>query len=518
MDKALVLAVDLGTQSLRSIIMNKSGKILAIARRKYDRPYYSLKPGWAEQNPDVYWKALCETCREIKDKYPDLWLEIVGMSVTTIRDTCVCVDEKGKPLRDAIVWLDQREADVGIENIPLMSRAAFGLVGMTETIKTQRRISKCNWIAHNEPEIWAKTYKFLFISGYINFKLTGEFKDSVASSIGHIPFDTRNRDWMKKGHMQFPIFDVEREKLWELVESGGILGKVTAQAAQETGISMGMPVIATGSDKGCETLGCGVLNPSEVSLSFGTSATVQFSSKEYIEPLPFLPAYPAVANDYFNPEIQIYRGYWMLSWFKKEFAEKECVQAATLNVDAEELLNKLIDGVPLGCDGLLLQPYWSPILTSPEARGSIIGFSDVHTRAHIYRAIIEGLGYALYEGMENISTRMKTKVRKVVVGGGGSKSDSICRITADIFGVPVCRIHTYEACALGCALAVYVAMGEFSTYDKAIESMVHYEKPFMPNDENHDSYMKVYNDVYKKIFGQLKPLYKNLFDIQKKHK
>lgn len=511
-----VLTVDVGTQSLRACIVNKKGEIIAIERVKYERAYHSPLPGYAEQDPDVYWEALCTATRRLGAGNPELWKEITAMSVTTMRDTCVCVDEDGRPLRDAIVWLDQREADIGIEDFPLFSKIGFGLVGMSETVKTQRRITKSNWIRMNQPDIWEKTYKYLLISGYINYKLTGQFKDSAASLIGHIPFDSKTRGWMNKSSLLYPVFDIDKSRLCTVVESGGVIGTVSESAAQATGINPGTEVIATGSDKGCETLGSGVLRNDEVSLSFGTSATIQFSSDRYVEPLPFLPAYPAVAKGYFNPEIQIYRGYWMISWFKKEFAEKECVQAAAEKTEPEELLNRYLDSVPPGCEGLLLQPYWSPLLQNPEAKGSIIGFSDVHTRVHIYRAIIEGIGFALYEGMENISSRMKTRVRKVVVAGGGSRSDAICKITADMFGLPVYRLHTYEASSIGCALAVFVAKGEYKSYDEAAEGMVRYEKPFIPDDAVHGKYMRLYNDVYRKIYGRLHPLYKAMYAIRKK--
>ncbi|MEG1710349.1 MAG: FGGY-family carbohydrate kinase [Clostridia bacterium] len=507
----MVLAIDLGTQSLRAMIIDDKGEIISKAQIKFDSIFKVTQSGWAEQDPQVYWNALCSACNQLKNKEAVLWKNIDAMSVTTFRDSYVCLDEDGNPLRDAILWLDQREAKCDTLPLPLMSKLAFKIIGMSPTLYAQRKITKSNWIIENQPEIWAKTYKYMLISGYINYKLTGKFADAIANQIGHIPFDYKNKRWKKTNDLQYPMFNVPPQKLCEIVDSGDVLGCVCEKAAKESGIRQGLYVIATGSDKGCETLGCGVLQNDVASLSFGTSATVQFSTKKYFEPQSFLPSYPAVAQDYYNPEIQIFRGYWMLTWFIKQFAEKEIAEAADLGVSTEQVLNKFLDDVPVGCDGLMLQPYWSPLLQYPEARGSIIGFKDIHTKAHIYRAIIEGIGYALMDGLKTMERRSNTEIKSLTIGGGGSQSDTICQITADMFGLPIRRIQTYETCALGCALASYVAIGRFKTYEEAIENMVHYQQPFMPIAIKHNQYEHLYEKVYKNVYPKLRPFYKLMY-------
>jgi len=509
----LILTFDCGTQSIRALLVDKSGNIAAKEQIAFV-PYYSLQPGYAEQKPSVYVDTLKEVSRRMHRNYPELVERISAVTITTIRDTCICVDEKVQPLRDVIVWLDQREAKCE-KPLPLLSRVAFSLVGMSEALEDQRKITKSNWIKENEPEVWAKTYKYLLLSGYLVYQLTGQLIDSAASQVAHIPFDYKNNCWYEPSNIKYPIFDVEFDKLQDIVPPGSILGTISKAVSEEYLIKEGLPLIATASDKACETLGCGVLDNDLASLSFGTTATIQTTLRKYVEPQQFMPAYPGAVKGTYNPEIQVYRGFWMVSWFKKEFAEKEVAQAPAYGLSPEELLNRRLREIPPGSDGLILQPYWAPMLKQPEAKGSIIGFSSEHTRIHIYKAIIEGIGYGLIEGMENLEKSSKQPINGLTVSGGGSQSEEICQITADMFGKPVHKIQTYEACGLGSSMVAFVSLGVYKDYHEAIANMVHYTKTFAPNPEVHKIYRNLYERIYKRIYKQLRPLYRELRSIIK---
>ncbi|MFA5422116.1 MAG: FGGY-family carbohydrate kinase [Bacilli bacterium] len=512
-DNPLILTFDCGTQSIRALLIDKKGNIVAKEQIAFV-PYYSLQPGYAEQKPSIYVDTLKEVSRRIHQNNQQHLGSIVAVTITTIRDTCVCVDKDVKPLRDIIVWLDQREAKCE-KPLPLVSRLAFGLVGMSEALQDQRKITKSNWIKENEPEIWANTYKYILLSGYLVYQLTGQLIDSTASQIGHIPFDYKNNKWYEPSNIKFPIFDVEVEKLQEIIPPGSTLGTISKAVSDEYLIKEGLPVIATASDKACETLGCGVLDNNLASLSFGTTATIQTTLRKYVEPQQFMPAYPGATSGTWNPEIQVYRGFWMISWFKKEFAEKEVVQAPKLGLSPEELLNRRLKEIPPGSDGLILQPYWAPMLKQPEAKGCIIGFSSEHTRIHIYKAIIEGIGYGLMEGMQNLEKSSKQTIDGLTVSGGGSQSEEICQITADMFGKPVYKIQTYEACGLGSSMVAFVSLGIYKDYREAIANMVHYTKTFTPNPEIHKIYESLHARIYKRIYKQLRPLYWELRSIIK---
>jgi sugar (pentulose or hexulose) kinase len=418
----------------------------------------------------------------------------------------VNLDAAGKPLRPIILFVDQRKAECK-KPLPPLPRALLKLVGMGEIVQIQRRVTNSNWIKEQEPEIWEKTDKYVMISGYLTYMLTGIMKDSTASQIGHIPIDNRKNVWMKKSALLYSVFDIPRSKLADLVEPGAVIGKITLKASEETGIPEGIPVIAAGSDKGCETVGTGCIDRESASLSFGTLASVQLYTEKYVEPLPFMPCYPALIKGSFNPEIQIYRGFWMLTWFVKEFAAKERAEAETTGEPPEEILNRKMQAVPPGSDGLMLQPYWTPGLTSPEGKGAIIGFSDVHTRIHLYRAILEGLNYGLLDGLRIMEKRSGNKVKSLTVSGGGAQSDIVCQLTADMFGVPVYRVQTYETSGLGAAMVALMGIGRYKDMREAGKAMVRRCEPFVPDTESNKIYESLYNDVYKKLYSRLKPSY-----------
>lgn len=509
-----LLSIDCGTQSLRALLFDLKGNLIEKVQIFY-QPYTSPKPGYAEQNPEIYWDSLCNATKKLKTLQPKAFKEIRAMSVTTLRATMVNIDKNGEILRPSILWLDQRRANIFYKPnifIDLILRIA-GVKGIVDKLQKE---GKCNWLRQNEPDIWEKTYKYLQISGYLNYKLTGEFIDSIASQIGHIPFDYKKLDWANpKETFNFSgkIFPIETEKLPKLVKPGEIVGKITKMAADATGLPAGLPVIASGSDKGCESIGMGVLDSSTASLSFGTTATVQTTLPYYMEPLPYIPSYPSVYANHWNPEIEIFRGFWLISWFKNEFAQKEVQEAEKRGIDTEEVLNELLDKSEPGSMGLIVQPYWTPGIAEKNAKGAIIGFGDVHKKEHLYRAVIEGLIYALRDGSERLEKRGKIKFEKLAVSGGASKSKEICQITADIFNKPVLRGKTYETSGLGAAIITAVATKHYKNLKEAVQNMVHYQNNFEPNAKYTDIYEKLYTEVYQKIYKRIKSLNKKIKEI-----
>jgi sugar (pentulose or hexulose) kinase len=509
-----ILSIDCGTQSLRAAIFSLKGEILAIQRVVYE-PYTSVSPGWAEQNPEIYWEALKSACRLLKQENPNCFSQIAGVGVTTMRDSLVNIDSDGKTLRPVMIWLDNRKAK-NVFKPGLGMKLLIRVIGIGDTVKKAQRDGKCNWIKQNQPDIWAKTHKILQVSGFLNFRLTGGFKDSVASQIGHIPFDYKKQKWGNPRNLltfSAKLYPIEKEKLPELVKPGAIVGKINKDSSHATGLPENLPVIACGSDKGCETLGMGVLTNDMASLSFGTTATIQTTSKKYLEPIPFMPSYPAVIPSLFNPEVEIFRGFWMVSWFKNEFARCEIQEAEKRGVSAEEVLNELLCQSPPGSMGLMVQPYWSPGLSQPSAKGAIIGFGDVHKKPHIYRAVIEGLVYALREGKERIERVSKTKITRLTVSGGASQSDEICQITADIFNLPVVRGNTAETSGLGAAVLTAFGSGNFKSIEDAVQQMVHYKNEFHPNANHVKLYDRLYKKVYKKMYRKLEPFYHEIREI-----
>lgn len=508
-----LLAIDNGTQSVRALVFDSEGTLLAKTRVPIE-PYYSEAPGLAEQDPEVFWNALCSACQA-------LWSErgidpgsIAGVALTTQRSTLVNVDRDGKPLRPAIVWLDQRRTE-NLKPVGGLWGLAFRLSGMTDTVAYLQAEAEANWIRAHQPDVWEQTHKYLFLSGYLTYRLTGDFVDSVGCQVGYIPFDYKRLTIAKKSDWKWKAVPMSEELLPDLFPVAATLGEISGIASRATGIPAGLPLIAAASDKACEVIGAGCLEPHIGCLSYGTTATINTTHRKYIEAIPLIPPYPAAIPDAYSLEIQIYRGYWMVSWFKQEFGHPEEQLAMERGIAPEEIFDDLVRMVPPGSQGLILQPYWSPGLRSPgpEARGAIIGFADIHTRAHIYRAILEGLAYALREGAERMVRRSGIPITELRVAGGGSQSDSAMQLTADIFGITTARPHVYEASGLGAAIDAAVGVGIHSSFEAAVPAMTHLGDVFEPDPGVHRIYNELYQKVYKNLYSRLQPLYESLRSI-----
>jgi len=512
----MILSIDCGTQSIRAVLIDLKGNIIDKEQVHY-QPYKKSKPGWAEQDAKVYWESLCKASLTLKERNQENYKSIKGVGITALRSTMVNVDENGNAIRPIITWLDQRKAK-NVFKPSLVLKLGLKSLGIYETILKLERKGHSNWIKQNEPEIWEKTHKYLQVSAYLNFKLSGEFTDSIASQIGHIPFNYKKQRWAKSSdltELSYQLYPVPSSKLPKLVPPGSETGKITELAEKLTGISAQTTIIACGSDKGCETLGMGVTNTNMASLSFGTTATVQTTTKKYFEPMPFLPAYPAVIKDQWNPEIEIYRGFWMINWFKNEFALKEVQQAEKEGLSVEQVLNSLLHKSPPGAMGLVVQPYWSPGLGQKHAKGAMIGFGDVHKKEHVYRAVIEGLCYGLLDGMKRLEKQGRIKFKTIAVSGGASQSDEICQIAADVFNMDIVRGKTHETSSLGAAIITAYGIGAYKTLDEATQKMVHYADTFKPNPNHTELYKSLFEDVYMKMYEKLEPIYKRIREITK---
>jgi len=518
MNEPLVLTIDFGTQSVRVSLFNKQGEIVGIEKCPYSPAYFSNKPGYAEQDPNYYYDSMAKCSLALKDKYPEEMKNVKAVALTCFRDSPVLLDKDNNLLRPCILWLDERRAKA-TEKIPWIRRVLFHIVGLNETVVLNRQRTMAHWIKENEPDIWAKTDKYMNISTWFTMQLVGDYVDSPANQAGHYPINFKKGDWYKSdNHLKGQIFGIPRRLLCKLVKPGQTLGYITKEASEKTGIPEGLPMISVGSDKSCESLGLGLMQDDKTAaVSYGTASTIEVTIGKYKEAEPFLPSYPSVIDGYYNMEIQIYRGYWMLNWFAKEFGEKETLEAAIQNKLTLEVLNEEMLAIPPGSEGLVLQPYWGPGLSRPLARGAIIGFSDTHTRVHLYRAIIEGIAYELRAGLEYFeSKRLHHKIQQIKISGGGSQSDAICQITSDIFGIPVSRVQTYETSSLGAAIAGFVGVNEFDSAISATKAMVRNKDTFMPNMENHKKYDYLFYKAYKKMYPKLRHIYKDVKNFRNK--
>ncbi len=505
-----LLAIDVGTQSVRAILFDPRGALVAMGLVPLV-PYVSPRPGWAEQDPEVWWDAIGEACRR-------LWADpaarrdaVAAVSLTTQRVTVVVADENGTPLRPAIVWLDQRQT----EDLPPVGGAwglAFRAARVEETVARFQADCEANWIERHEPSVWNRIRRYGVLSSWLTARLVGRWVDSSAAQIGYLPFDFKRSRWAGRLDWKWQVASFDRAWLPELVDPTETVGELTPAAAQHLGLATSLPVVASAGDKQAEALGAGAVTPDVAALSFGTTATIGTTHRRYLEAIPLVPPYPAAIKGAWLLELQVLRGFWMVEWFKREFGADEIARGAAIDVPPEALFEDLLAASPPGSMGLVVQPYWMPGVRypGPEAKGAMIGFGEVHGRAHVYRAILEGLAYGLREGAERTVRRSKVPIRELRISGGGSQSTAAVQLFADVFGIPASRPHTHEAAGLGAAIDAALGIGLHPDPVTAVAEMVRVRDRFEPSRDASRMYEELFRGVYLPMYDRLRPLYREI--------
>jgi len=505
-----LLALDVGTQSVRALLFDPRGELIASGRVPIE-PYVSPRPGWAEQDPEAWWAALGEACRRLwahPAARPDA---VAGVALTTQRLTIVVADADGRPLRPAIVWLDQRQTE-GLQPIGGAWGLAFRLTRTAETVARFQADAEANWIERHEPDVWRRIRRYGVLSSWLTARLVGEWVDSSAAQVGYLPFDFRRSRWAGRLDWKWQVAHFDRGWLPELVDPTARLGELVPAAADHLGLPPGLPLIASAGDKQAEALGAGAVTPEVAALSFGTTATIGTTHRRYVEAIPLVPPYPAAIPGAWLVELQVLRGFWMVEWFKREFGATEIARGAALDVPPEALFEELLAASPAGSQGLVLQPYWMPGVRypGPEAKGAIVGFGDVHGRAHLYRAILEGLAYGLREGAERTVRRSGVAIRELRISGGGSQSRAAVQLVADVFGLPAATPHTHEAAGLGAAIDAALGLGLHRDPATAVAEMVRIGDRFEPSATASATYDDLYRTVYLAMYERLRPLYREI--------
>ena len=510
MDK-LFAVLDGGTQNVKAFLIDANGFVRA--KKIYPAvPYTSSEVDFAEQDAESYLALAKKAMREVVKGVPQDAL--YGVAITTHRSTLIPVDKNGVPVRPAITWLDERKTE-GLKLPGGLTGLVIKLLGQGYTLKEYQRRSKFNWMRVNEPENYEKTHRFLTTSSYIFHALTGEFKDSYSMIVGLFPIDLKGLRW-HPNPVIYDIFGVEKEKLPALVSPGEVAGRVSKAGAAAFGLKEGLPVLIGAGDKQSELLAAGGINSDILEISYGTAAVAEMLTDRFVEHAKryFFTWGSAIPNKWVL-EAFVGRGYWMLSWFSREFARHEVEEAKRRGIAAEDLLNKELLSVPPGSDGLMLQPYWAPFAFDPSSKGAIIGFSGIHTRAHVYRAIIEGIAFELRRVLEIITQYSGLRPKEIRIGGGGSRCNEILRITSDVFNLPVRRMHTEFLSALGAAIDLSVALKVHQDFETAVRKMSHPKEVFYPREKSVRTYDALYEEVYKSVYPSLKNLYHKIDEIIK---
>jgi sugar (pentulose or hexulose) kinase len=477
--KKHVVGLDIGTSDCKTLVVDSSGEILGKGSSTLE-PFFSRSPAWAEQHPQDWWKKICLVTKEAMKRSGVQKNRIAALSIATQRRTFVAVDEEGNPLRPAILWLDRRAP-----------------------IKMSLRL---RWLREYEPGIYEKTHKFLGVQAWLIHRLTGSWKDSMAAQFASDLQDMETWDWDQT------ILDagsIDRELLPDLVMPGEEVGNLTEKAARMTGLPAGLPVIAGSGDKQSGTIGAGCFGKDKLLISYGTALSLGSTSRE-------IPEYPLVTElsgipFAYDAQLGLSGGFWTVKWFTDQFVSTFNEMNDVKDMTPFKVLDSEAAKVPVGAQGLIVLPHWwggrwGQVIPHSEDRGSVIGWTGTHTRAHFYRALLEGIIHEARTYKDLMERHLRTTFTDIRVAGGGSRSDLVMQMTADVLGQPVSRIQTTSAEALGAAMTAAKGAGFYETVEEAVVNMNQLREKFIPIPSNQEVYDILHRRVYQKMYWATKEI------------
>lgn len=488
-----VLSVDCGTQSSRAVVWDLSGNPVSEGRTKLK----VLEPrlGWYEQDADTWWPATRDAIRQALEGIDSA--EIVAMGVTHQRETFAPVSRDGRPLRNAPLYMDHR-------CLPQVAEAkrtigAERLHEITGKVPCYlHSIFKILWIMENEPHIHEQTFKYLDVQAYLLRRLVGRYVTSYVSADSTSLVNIRTRSWDTDLMSEFGLGP---EQFPELRAPGETAGRVTAEAAKETGLPEGLPVVAIGGDGVCAALGSNTLSTSRAFIIIGTFTALGTYAPEYVIGDSFRTLCSCVAGAY-NLEANIAGGH-IISWFLENFS------GGDPDSDTEVSWEKAAAEIPPGAQGLVTLPHWTGVLApswDSLSHGIVAGWSSTHTRAHFYRSILEGIIFEHKLLAEEMTSALGTEFEDIVFVGGGAKSPLWGQIMADVFDTPISLSRTVEVTSLGAAMVVATAMGYYGSLFDAAATMTHTEPAYEPDTRTAVRYRDLYEQVYKPLFPRIEDI------------
>lgn len=504
---AYLLGIDIGTSGTKVIAIDEGGKLVASAAREYE--LFTPKPLWSEQKPSDWWEAVCACCREIVAQIGAD--SIGGIGLSGQMHGLVMLDERGEVLRPAILWNDGRTQEqchfitqkVGLETL-VAETANPVLTGFTAP--------KIMWVRQHEPAIYERARMHLLPKDYVRFQLTGEFATEVSDASGTSLLNVPERRWSQK---VCDALEIPLDYLPRVYESHEVSAKVSRAGAQATGLNEGTPVVGGGGDQAAGAVGNGIVQSGIISVATGTSGVVfAFADTPAVDPQLRMHTFcHAVPNKWHVMGVMLSAG-GSLRWYRDTLALSEKAVASHMNADPYELITREAATVPPGAEGLLFLPYLSGERTphpDPLARGAFVGLTLRHTKAHMARAVMEGVSFGLRDSLE-IMKSMGISIGNVRASGGGAKSEVWRQIQADVFGFPLSTIAIDEGPALGVALLAGVGTGVYASVEEACGAVVKTSAGARVNEENCLAYNRYY-DVYKSLYPSLQSTFARVSEL-----
>lgn len=482
MADSLFLGLDIGTSGVKAILVATGGDVVAATTTPLTLS--TPRPGWAEQHPDDWWKATIDSVRGVLAQRPNASVASIGISGQM--HSSVFLDRAGQVVRPALLWCDGRTTAECAE----ITQRAGGEERLRDWVRNPAlegfTLPKVLWLRNHEPEAYARVATILLAKDFIRYRLTGVLAAEPSDASGTLMFDPARLQWSDE---ILQATGVPRTLLPDVGGSAEILGRVTAAAAQATGLPTDTPVVGGGADNACGAAGVGVITPGDAVASWGTSGTVLApTDKPFVDPRLRAHTFCHVVPGIWYVMGVVLSAGGAFAWYRDQFA-RELTVGADAKLDAEAA------SVPPGAEGVTFLPYLQGERTphrDAAARGAFLGLSLAHSRAHLTRAVLEGIAYALRDSL-SILQELDLSPSHLLLTGGGAKSPFIRRLQADVYGVPVSTVNREEGPAYGAALLAAVGVGAFPDLAAAARATLTRGASEWPDSQAHREYQAAYD-------------------------
>jgi len=459
-----LLGIDIGTSGTKTILCTDDGGIVASASSEY--PCMHPKPLWSEQNPTDWWRAVIRSVRKVLKAGNAKGADVRGIGLSGQMHGAVFLDKRGKVLRPAILWNDQRTGAECAEIERAIGRKRL-LRLVCNPALTGFTAPKILWVRKHEPKIYENTRKILLPKDYVRFRMSGEYATEVSDASGTLLLDIRKRAWSRP---VLSAIHIDRDLLPACFESEEVSGAVSRTAARELGVAVGTPIVGGGGDQAAGAVGNGIVRKGVISATLGTSGVVfAYSDQVHTDPLGRVHTFcHAVRGKWHVMGVMLSAG-GAFQWYRDTFGDAARAEASKRKCDPYDILCAEAASAPIGSEGLIFLPYLTGERTphaNPHAKGAWIGLTPRHRRPHLIRSLLEGVTFGMRDSLE-ILKEMGVPVKQIRVSGGGARSEFWRTMQADVYGRPVLTINASEGPAYGAALLAAVGTGAFGNIVEA---------------------------------------------------
>jgi xylulokinase len=497
---AYYLGIDTSTTGSKALIIAENGEVLAVASSPHT--LQTPRPLWSEQDPGEWWQAVSASIRSALEKAGIGGERIGAVGLTGQMHGLVLLDEMGDVLRPAILWNDQRTQNQCDEIHERIGKEKF--IQITGNVAlTGFTAPKILWVKENEPQVFAKVKHVLLPKDYIRYRLTGNYAMDKADGAGTVLFDLKLRDWSNE---VLDALGIDASWMPKTFEGPQFTGYISEDAASLTGLKVGTPVAAGGGDQAAQAVGVGAVEPGIVGLTVGTSGVVFATTPSaLIEPQGRLHAFCHAVPGLWHFMGVMLSAAGSLQWYRDTLAPHTSFDDLLLEAEA----------VPAGSEGLQFLPYLSGERTpypDPLARGAFIGLTLRHSRAHMTRAVLEGVSFGLKDSFTLIQNAGLGEIRQVRASGGGTKGALWRQIMASVLDVELVTVNTTEGAAYGAALLAGVGAGAWADVPSACKACVKITGSTQPESSQEDAYRRAY-PLYRELYPALKSNFYKMGEI-----